>query len=93
MSANFPRPLSLNGELNIYTASLWRDRLLAEIGDCDDIELDLAAVSEIDASGVQLLLAARRHCQMQGRRCELGPLSAPVREALEFCRLLPLPPR
>lgn len=43
-------------EMTIYTALEQRDTLLPLLGQCQQLELDLAAVSELDSAGIQLLL-------------------------------------
>ncbi|MEQ8660910.1 MAG: STAS domain-containing protein [Gammaproteobacteria bacterium] len=51
---------ALAGELTIYTADPLRDALLSRVVPTQPLTLDLAAVSELDTAGVQVLLVARR---------------------------------
>ena len=81
------RLLAINGELNIYTAAEWRDRLASEIAGSEDIELDLSEVEEIDTAGLQLLIATCRQLTNEGRRMHIGAVSAGVRMVLEFSSL------
>ena len=83
------RQIVIDGDLTIYTASEWRDRLSAEIVDADEFELDLTRVSEIDSAGLQLLIAARKQAERSGGSLHIGHCSAVVLTALEFCRLTP----
>lgn len=61
----------------------------------NDPRLDLSGVIEIDASGVQLLLALRASLADAGQVLQLLDPSTPVREALEqlgLARLFPIAP-
>ena len=55
-----PRRIAVSGEFTIFTALPLRDRLLAALAEAQDLEVDLSQVSEIDSSGLQLMLAARK---------------------------------
>jgi anti-sigma B factor antagonist len=84
--ARSARPIAISGELNIYTAGELRDRLINESGGIDDIELDLAEVSEIDSAGLQLLIALSRQLSGEGRQFRIGQCHPAVREAIAFSR-------
>ncbi|MBP8133593.1 MAG: STAS domain-containing protein [Zoogloea sp.] len=75
------------GEMTIYSARDWRDRLLMAMGAPGDVELDLSGVSEIDAAGIQLLVSLRLEAADSERVMRLLAVSARVAEALNFCRL------
>lgn len=75
------------GEMTIYTARDWRDRLLVAMSAPGDVELDLSGVSEIDAAGIQLLVSLRMEAAAACRKLHLLDVSARVSEALTFCRL------
>ena len=82
------RPIVIDGELTIYTASLWRDRLITEMAGTDDLRLELAEVSEIDSAGLQLLLAVQRQAAGEGRQLQFGQCSSVVRALLDFAQLM-----
>lgn len=86
-SARSSRDITISGELTIYTASEWRDRLISEMAGTDDIRLQLAEVAEIDSAGLQLLLAAKRLANGEGRQLELANPSAAVRGLFDLVRL------
>lgn len=86
-SARSSRDITVSGELTIYTASEWRDRLIGEMAGTDDIRLQLAEVAEIDSAGLQLLLAAKRLANGEGRQLELANPSAAVRGLFDLVRL------
>ena len=81
--------LTVQGPLTIYDAQALKSRLLELLGQAplQTLELDLAQVSEIDTSGVQLLLLAAREAQQHQATVHTVAASEAVREVLEFCRL------
>jgi anti-anti-sigma factor len=79
--------LNISGEMTIYTAREWRDRLMVVVERGNDIELDLAEVSEIDGSGLQLLVALQMELNGAGHSLHMTGVSNKVMEAFQFCRL------
>jgi anti-anti-sigma factor len=76
--------MALDGELTIYRAAELRLALLAALSDSPEgLEIDLAAVTEIDSAGVQLLMAAKRATQELGQPLTLVRHSAAVAEVFE----------
>lgn len=53
--------VKLSGELTIYTVTEIKADLAEAMERADDIEVDLAGVSEIDTAGLQLMLIAKRN--------------------------------
>lgn len=85
-----PHTLTLAGELTIFTAAPLREQLLSTLADLppeQELELDLAQVSEIDSAGLQLLLAAKQSAQAQSRNLRLSRHSAAVLDLLDLCDL------
>ncbi|RIX43100.1 MAG: anti-sigma factor antagonist [Rhodocyclales bacterium GT-UBC] len=82
--------IAIQGELNIYTATEWRDRLINEAAGLHDIDVDLGEVGEIDCAGFQLLLALRRQAGNEGRQLRITRCSDAVRSFLEFTHQTPL---
>lgn len=77
--------LRLEGELTIYTAQEVRQRFLQALAaDAAPVPLcvDLSGVTELDTSGVQLLLAARALAHARQRELRLGGLAAPLHEVI-----------
>ena len=73
----------LGPDMTIAHAATHREHLLAMLANQPgDLRLDLGSVSDIDSSGVQLLLATRLSLQQQGLALRLAPCSSAVREAL-----------
>jgi anti-anti-sigma factor len=79
--------VTLPDEITIYTVSELKDALSPLLHQERELELDLAAVSEIDSAGLQLLLAAKKTAQQQGYSLSLAWHSHAVLELLELCQL------
>ncbi|HEX8989671.1 MAG TPA: STAS domain-containing protein [Rhodocyclaceae bacterium] len=79
--------MAIEGELSIYAAAGLRERLLEALDATGTLELDLAAVTEMDSAGVQLLLAAAKQAAQQGKTLRLARCSAAVMDALALCGL------
>lgn len=77
--------VSIDGEMNIYAvAELWlglRD-VLANVNG-NQLTLDLSAVTELDAAGLQLLLVTAKHCRARDVALTLGERSAAVDQVLQ----------
>ncbi|OYV31285.1 MAG: anti-anti-sigma factor [Thiomonas sp. 20-64-9] len=80
--------VTLQGALDIYAAAEVRNRLAELIAQHPLVELQLAAVDEIDASGVQILLAAKQQASNLEHSLKLSGHSPAVIDALELCGLL-----
>ena len=61
--------LAIDGELTIYRAAELRITLQNALASKPELELDLAAVTEMDSAGVQLLMAAKKTAR--AAQCEL----------------------
>jgi anti-anti-sigma factor len=74
MSTTATTTLRIEGELTIYRAAELRTSLqaaLAGLAEHGALELDLAAVTEMDSAGVQLLMAAKKSAQAVRRDLRL----------------------
>lgn len=76
--------LALQEDMTIYNAMAIKDTLLGALAGCAELELDLAQVGEIDTTGVQLLILAKREANRLGKSLRLVAHSAAVREVLDF---------
>jgi anti-sigma B factor antagonist len=79
--------IAIEGELTIYRAAELKPLLLAALPGTGPIELDLAAVSEVDTAGMQLLMLLRREAQALGRPLHLRSPSMAMVEAFELLDL------
>jgi anti-anti-sigma factor len=78
------RKLSIAGEMTIYRAAELRAEVQAALAQgSGDLDIDLAAVTEMDSSGVQLLMAADKSALAGGFALRLVDHSAAVMEVLE----------
>jgi anti-anti-sigma regulatory factor len=77
--------LALPAELTIYTAGETRPQWLAWLtaDDAESLQVDASGVTEVDAAGVQLLVALDRALQAQQRRLLLDRPSPALRGACE----------
>mgnify|MGYP002144327331 CR=1 FL=1 len=83
-----PHRIALDGEVTIYRAAEIRELLLTELArHPEGLEINLASVSEIDSSGVQLLMAAKRAAQAAEQTLSLVHHSDAVVDVLELFNL------
>jgi len=75
------------GEMTIYDAAELKPALLHALGQSDEIEIDLADISEIDTSGVQLLMLMKREATDAGKALTLVGHSPAVLEVFELLGL------
>lgn len=76
--------VAIGDSLTIYAVAELRSKLLQELAVCRDLVLDMDAVAEIDAAGIQLLVALKHQAQLEGCELRLVNHSAELRQALEL---------
>jgi len=79
--------LAIADDLTIYHAIALKEQLLGNLKEHAAIELDLSQVAQIDTSGVQLLMLAKRECQQQGKTLSIVAHSPAVHELMDFYNL------
>lgn len=79
-----PVPLRLEGPLTIYRAEELKALLL---GDAPPMELDLSGVTELDTSGLQLLMLAKREATAAQRELHLLHHSKAVLDVFEILNM------
>jgi len=80
--------LAVSGEMNIYSAETMKNALLPAVRNRGgDAVLNLAAATEIDTAGLQVILMLRRLARACGGRFVLIEPSPSVSEVLEICGL------
>lgn len=77
----------IEGEMNIYRARELKLLLQAQLASAEQIDLDLAGVSEIDSAGLQLLLVAKQSTVANRQQLQLVAPSDAVRELLHLTGL------
>ena len=79
--------VGLDGEMTIYFAAQAKEELLSAMAACNEIELNLAHVSEIDAAGLQLLALAKREAADSNKPLHFVAHSQPILDMLDLCNL------
>ena len=79
--------LALEEDLTIYHATELKGRLIDALAACDELELDLLHVGEIDSAGLQLLLLLKREAQRGGKKVAFVAHSQVVCAPIEFFNL------
>jgi anti-anti-sigma factor len=79
--------LQISGELTIYDAVALHRALIESLGACDSLELDLAAVTDLDAAGLQQLMLLRREARATGKSLQVLAHSDATRDVLTLCGL------
>ncbi|MET3131611.1 anti-sigma B factor antagonist [Oxalobacteraceae bacterium GrIS 1.11] len=79
--------LRIEGEMTIYRAAELKPVLLAALEQPDTLDVDLSAVTELDSSGVQLLMMAKKQAQQQGQNLQLLAHSPAVLDVMELLNL------
>lgn len=75
--------LEIEGELTIYYGQDFRNSLLENLAGCDETEISLAGVTELDTAGFQLLLAAKREGVRLGKDVRFVSHSLAALEVIE----------
>lgn len=63
--------LAVSGEATIYGVSEAADALRTALAGAENLQVDLGGASEVDSSFVQLILAARRQAEKDGKKVEI----------------------
>lgn len=82
--------LRIEGEMTIYRAVELGSAIRRTFETGGDVELDLSEVSELDSSGVQLLIAAQQRARAAQRELRLVGHSPAVLEVFETLGLAAL---
>ena len=78
----------LEENMTIYMAAAQKVMLLEALVNCQELDLDLSQVSEMDTAGFQLLALAKRESQKTGHALRIVGHSLAVREVLEFLNMV-----
>lgn len=79
--------MRMEGELTIYTASATKALLMPVLEKCSNLEIDLSQVSEMDTSGLQLLMLAKRECVARKGNMNLTGHTQAVLDVLDLCNM------
>jgi anti-anti-sigma factor len=79
-----PRRIAINGEFTIFNALPIREQLLAALAETQDVEVDLSQVSEIDSTGLQLIIAAFKEATAKQKTIRFVNHGAAVADLLKL---------
>lgn len=79
--------LAIQGELTVFTAAEQKQQLLAFLKSADELEINLAGVTEIDTAGLQLLILIKREAAHSNKTLSFVMHSEAVLEILELANL------
>ena len=87
MSSTEP-PISLSGPLTVAACEALHGELAQALARADDVVVALDSQAEVDLTFLQLLVAATRSAQAQGKRIALAaPPAGAFADALRICGL------
>lgn len=79
--------LGIDGELTIFNAAEQKSRLLGFLHSDDELEINLASVTQLDTAGLQLLILIKREAAKDKKSLSFAMHSKVVLDILEFTRL------
>ena len=79
--------LHIEDEMTIYTAAQLKEGLLPHLATRVELEINLSHVSEIDSTGLQLLILIKREAARAGLTLHLTEHSRAVLETFDLCNL------
>lgn len=80
--------IAIEGEMTIFVAQELKLELQAPLSSASAIEVDLSQVTEIDAAGLQLMVATKIESTARGIKLTFTNHSAAVQEILELSDLV-----
>jgi len=78
------RTLAIKDDMTIYNAAEQKKLLLDTLEGCEELDLDLLKVGEMDTAGFQVLLLTKREAEKNGKKVQLTAHSKAVTEALDL---------
>ena len=76
--------LVLSEDMTIYNAAAQKQQLLKALADCQELDLDLLKVGEMDTAGFQVLLLTKREAIKAKKTMRLTAHSNAVTEFLDL---------
>jgi anti-anti-sigma factor len=73
--------------MTIYTAAEYKNQLIDQLAECQELELNLSKIDEMDTAGLQILLILKREAEVGGRQLRLVNHSRAVYEILELLNM------
>jgi anti-anti-sigma regulatory factor len=79
--------LPIEGELTIFRTQALRETIMANIVANDEVEIDLSGITEVDAAGMQLMVASKLEAILRGKTLRYAGHSKTVLEMIDLCDL------
>ena len=76
--------MKIEADMTIFNAAELKNELISDMGDCSSFEIDLSQVSEIDTSGVQLLLLIKKEAALQNKEFKIASHSAATAAVIDL---------
>ena len=74
----------IEGEMTIFNAADLKKDLLEMLNECQEMELDLSEVSELDTAGLQLLVLAKRESENLKKSLRIASCSGAITAVMEL---------
>ena len=78
------KKMPISEDMTIYNAATQKILLLDALSDCQELDIDLSQVSEMDTAGFQVLLLAKREALKANKTMRLTAHSKAVTELLDL---------
>ncbi|MFA6971262.1 MAG: STAS domain-containing protein [Gallionella sp.] len=78
------RKTAISEDMTIYNAAAQKQMLLDVLADCDELDIDLSQVGEMDTAGFQILLLTKRAALKENKTVRLSAHSKAVTELLDL---------
>jgi anti-anti-sigma factor len=78
------KSLIIEEDMTIYNAAAQKDQFLQALAGCNELDLDLLKVNEMDSAGFQILLLAKREAIKADKSVRLTAHSKAVTEILDL---------
>lgn len=79
--------LAVNDEMTIYTAATFKEEFLGHLAGCQEMEVNLSGVSEMDSAGLQIMLMLRLEASRTDKQVQFTNHSEAVIDVLEMLNL------
>lgn len=81
--------LAIESDMTIYEAAELKPTLLKSLASCQELEISLAQVGEMDSAGFQLMVLLKRESQAAGKQVKFVEHSPAVLDALDLYNMVP----
>ena len=79
--------ISISDDMTIYNAASLKDELLGHLSRYQQLEISLKEVTELDSSGVQIMLMLNREAESKGKQLSFKEHSPAVIDVIDMLNL------